>query len=147
MNTLRKLSIITVIAVLALLLLASMMPVISSEGLSGSSGTPDKIVLLYFHRTQRCMTCNNAEQYARDTLNTYFPDDVKSGLLSIQSIDYQQDSGMAKKYNVNMQGLKLVEYRGGQETVKDVPEIWAYVRDKVAYENYLKDLLNKELGR
>lgn len=147
MNTLRKLSLLAVIAVLVLLLLASIMPAISADSVSGSSGAPDKIVLLYFHRTQRCASCNNAEQYARDTLNTYFPDDVKSGLLSIQSIDYQQDTEMAKRYNVNVQGLKLVEYRGGQETVKDVSEIWAYVRDKNAYMNYLHDALNKELGR
>jgi hypothetical protein len=147
MNTLRKLSLLAVIPVLALLLLASIMPAISSDGVSGSSGAPDKVVLLYFHRTERCVSCNNAEQYARDTLNTYFPDDVKSGLLSIQSIGYQKDTAMAKKYNVNVQGLKLVEYRGGQETVKDVPEVWTYVRDKNAYMNYLRDLLNKELGR
>jgi peroxiredoxin len=135
---------------LALLLLASVLPAISSDAISGSSsasGTPDKIVLLYFHRSERCISCNNAEQYARDTLNTYFPDEVKSGKLSIQSIDYQKDTEMAKKYNVNMQGLKLVEYRGGQETVKDLAEIWAYVRDKDAYMSYLRDTLNKELGR
>ncbi len=147
MITLKKLSLLMVIPVLALLLLASVLPAISSDGVSGASGAPDKIVLLYFHRTERCLSCNNAEQFARDTLETYFQDDVKSGMLSIQSIDYQKDTEMAKKYNVNMQGLKLAEYRGGQETVKDVPEIWAYVRDKNAYMNYLRDLLNKELGR
>jgi hypothetical protein len=135
---------------MALLLLASILPAISSDTVSGTSTTssaPERIELLYFHRTDRCVSCNNAEQYARDTLNTYFPDEVKSGKLSIQSIDYQKDTEMAKKYNVNVQGLKLVEYRGGQETVKDVSEIWAYVRDKNAYMSYLRDVLNKELGR
>jgi hypothetical protein len=135
---------------MALLLLASILPAISSDTVSGTSTTssaPERIELLYFHRTDRCVSCNNAEQYARDTLNTYFPDEVKSGKLSIQSIDYQKDTEMAKKYNVNVQGLKLVEYRGGQETVKDVSEIWAYVRDKNAYMSYLRDALNKELGR
>jgi hypothetical protein len=135
---------------MALLLLASILPAISSDTVSGTStmsSAPERIELLYFHRTDRCVSCNNAEQYARDTLNTYFPDEVKSGKLSIQSIDYQKDTEMAKKYNVNVQGLKLVEYRGGQETVKDVSEIWAYVRDKNAYMSYLRDALNKELGR
>jgi len=96
MNTLRKLSLLAIIAVLMLLLLASAAPAISVDIAGGSSGAPDKIVLLYFHRTQRCASCNNAEQYARDTLNTYFPENIKSGLLSIQSIDYQQDTEMAK---------------------------------------------------
>ncbi len=147
MNPLKKLSLVVTFVVLALLLLAFTAPAMGGDGASAPSGAPDKIVLLYFHRTERCVSCNNAEQYARDTLSTYFPDDMKSGKLSIQSIDYQKDTAAANKYNVNMQGLKLVEYRGGQETVKDVPEIWAYVRDKSAYENYLKGLLNKELER
>lgn len=118
--------------------------------ISGSldvSSTPDRIELLYFHRTDRCISCNNAEQYARDTLNAYYPDELKSGKLSIQSIDYQKDKAMAEKYNVKVQGLKLRITKGGQETVRDVPEIWVYVKDKNAYMNYLKSVLDKELGK
>jgi len=150
MTILKKISLLAIISILALLLSASVLPAISSGEISKSasvSGAPKKIELLYFHRTERCQSCNNAEQFARDTLNTYLPDEVKSGILSIQSIDYQKDTEMAKKYNVNMQGLKLKITKNGQETVKDVPEIWAYVRDKNAYMSYLRDVLNKELGR
>ena len=111
-----------------------------------SSGA-DKIQLLYFHRSERCQSCNNAEQYARDTLSQYFPDELKSGKLSIQSIDYQTDKAMAEKYGVKMQGLKLLITRDGQETVKDVPEVWALVKDKNACIGCLKSVLDKELGR
>ena len=107
----------------------------------------DKVELLYFHRTQRCVSCNNAEQYTRDTLNKYYPDELQSGRLSIQSIDYQQDKAMAEKYNVKVQGLKIVTTRGGQVNVKDVPEIWTYVQDRDAFMNFLKSVLDKELGK
>jgi hypothetical protein len=130
---------------LALILVAAAMAALSLPVVRSSS--TDGIELLYFHRTDRCQSCNNAEQYARDTLNTNFPDQLKSGTLSIQSIDYQKDRAMAEKYGVNMQGLKLKITKNGQETVKDVSEIWAYVRDKNAYMSYLQDVLNKELGR
>ena len=59
----------------------------------------------------------------------------------------QKDTEMAKKYNVNMNSLKLVITKNGQETVKDVPEIWTYVDDRNAYMSYLKGVLNTELGR
>ncbi|MCD1293943.1 hypothetical protein CUJ83_02895 [Methanocella sp. CWC-04] len=111
------------------------------------TGEPDMIELLYFHRSERCISCNDAEQYARDTLNKYFSDEVKSGKITMQSIDYQKDKEMAEKYNVKVQGLKLRIVKNGQETVKDVPEIWAYVKDKDAYMNYLRSVLDKELGR
>ena len=108
---------------------------------------PDKVELLYFHRTQRCVSCNDAEQYTRDTLNKYYPDELQSGRLSIQSIDYQQDKAMAEKYNVKVQGLKIVTTRGGQTNVKDVPEIWTYVKDRDAFMSFLKSTLDKELGK
>ncbi len=150
MTVLKKTSLLIIISVLVLLLLASVMPAVSSNVVSGQSsatGSPEKIQLLFFHRTSRCPTCINAEQYARDTLDTYYPADLKSGVLSIQSIDYQKDTEMAKKYNVNMNDLKLVITKNGQETVKDLPEIWTYVNDRNAYMNYLKGVLEQELGR
>jgi len=130
---------------LALMLVAAAMASVAVPAAQASSA--DGIELLYFHRTDRCQSCNNAEQYARDTLSTYFPDEVKSGVLSIRSVDYQKDRAMAEKYGVNMQGLKLRITENGQETVKDVSEIWAYVRDKSAYMSHLRGVLSKELGR
>jgi len=149
MTVLKKPSLLVIIPVLALLLSVSVLPAISSNGASSSasiSGSQEKIQLLFFHRTSRCTTCVNAEQFARDTLNTYFPEEMKSGALSIQSIDYQKEPEMAKKYNVNMNDLKLIITKNGQETVKDMPEIWTYVDDRNAYMNYLKGVLDKDLG-
>ncbi len=149
MTVLKKPPLLVIIPVLALLLSVSVLPAISDNGASSftsTSGSQETIQLLFFHRTSRCTTCINAEQFARDTLNTYFPEKMKSGELSIQSIDYQKEPEMAKKYNVNMNDLKLVITKNGQETVKDVPEIWTYVDDRNAYMNYLKGVLNKELG-
>ncbi len=148
MITLKKLSLIAL--VLALLLIASALPAIGGDTLSSSSstsGAPEHITLLFFHRTSRCSTCVNAEQYARDTLDTYFPAELKSGVISMQVYDYQKDTEMAKKYNANMNSLKLAITKNGQETVRDVPEIWTYVSDRNAYMSYLKGVIDKELGR
>jgi hypothetical protein len=146
----REWKILIIIAV-ALLVITACYPILTSlrgnaGAETGSSGA-DNIQLLYFHRTQRCVSCNNAEAYARETLDRYFAPELSSGKLSIQSIDYQTDKAMAEKYNVKMQGLKLLITRGGQQTVKDVPEVWALVRDKEACIGCLRDTLNKELGK
>jgi hypothetical protein len=129
-----------------MLLLATCYPVFNSLGATAQSCTAaDNVQLLYFHRTERCTSCNNAEQYTRDTLDKYFGDEIKSGKVTIQSIDYQKDKAMAEKYNVKMQGLKLVITRNGQQTVRDLPELWSYVRDRDAFMDYLKNELDKEL--
>lgn len=137
-----------IVTAIALLVAATCYPAVYSICASaGSGGGADNIQLLYFHRTQRCTSCNNAEAYARETLDRYFAPEMAAGKLSIQSIDYQTDKAMAEKYGVKMQGLKLVIGRDGQQTVKDVPELWALVRDKEACVGCLRDVLNKELGK
>jgi hypothetical protein len=108
---------------------------------------PDRVELLYFHRTDRCTSCNNAEQYTRDTLDQFYADELRSGRLSLQSIDYQKDRAMAEKYNVKVQGLKIVTTRNGQTDVLDVPGIWAYVGDRDAFISFLKPVLDKEMGK
>jgi hypothetical protein len=138
---------IIIFSAIALLVAAACYPAIYSVYSSAAGdGGADNIQLLYFHRTQRCVSCNNAEQYARETLDRYFTDDLRSGKISIQSIDYQKDKAMADQYKVNMQGLKMVTTRNGQQTVKDVPEVWALVRDKEACISCLKGVLDKEMG-
>ncbi|OPY27683.1 MAG: hypothetical protein A4E28_01880 [Methanocella sp. PtaU1.Bin125] len=140
-----KLFVMTAIALLAV---AACYPAIYSVCASAeSNGGADQIQLLYFHRTQRCVSCNNAEQYARETLDRHFADELKSGKIALQSIDYQQDRAMADQYKVNMQGLKVVTTKNGQQTVKDVPEVWALVRDKEACISCLKGIIDKELGK
>lgn len=108
---------------------------------------PDHVKLLYFHRTDRCVSCNNAEQYIRETLDKYYADEIQSGQLSMQSIDYQKDQAMTEEYNVKVQGLKVVSTRGGQTNTKDVPEIWSYVGDKDAFTGFLKSVIDKELRK
>lgn len=135
-------NLIIALAVATLLVTPCVVPIVAAQGAGA-----DNIQLLYFHRTERCQSCNNAEQFARETLDTYYPDEVKAGKLAIQSIDYQQDKAMAEKYGVKMQGLKMLITKDGQETVKDVPELWALVKDKSACIGCLKSALDKELGR
>ncbi len=120
--------------------------VIVKESVDAGSGTP-LVELLYFHRTDRCVSCNNAEQYARDTLDQYYKDEARDGKITIRSIDYQQDKALAEQYNVKVQGLKIKTTSGDQENVRDVPEIWSYVSDKDAYIDYLKSVIDQEMGR
>jgi hypothetical protein len=120
---------------------------VAVKGSVNLTGGPDKVELLYFHRTDRCTSCNSAEQYTRDTLDKYYADEVLSGRLSLQSIDYQKDRAMAEKYNVKVQGLKIITTRNGQADVLDVPGIWAYVGDRDAFMGFLKSVMDKELAK
>ena len=123
---------IIIFSSIALLVAAACYPAIYSV-YSSAAGDGARAIYSYCTSTGRSAAYHAITQreYARETLDRYFADDLYCReRLAIQSVDYQKDKAMADKYHVNMQGLKMVTTKNGQETVKDVPEVWALVRDK-----------------
>ena len=49
-----------------------------------------KIDGLYFHGTNRCKTCNLMEGYIRDVLEKSFEKEMKSGLLTFESVNVEE---------------------------------------------------------
>lgn len=141
----KKVSIALLVTVL-LLAVAGTLSLQADHSALAASG-PDRVDALYFHRTERCPTCNQVEKLARETLDANFADDLKSGKVTFQSLDYQTDKAMADKYKVKMQGLKLRVIEGGNERVVEVPELWMYAHDPLQFNKALTDAINKALGR
>lgn len=132
--------------VLSVLLMATCvsMPNVSAQT---SQGTPDHINVLLFYEKGCCSSCGDVENYVKDTLNQYYGDEVKSGMISAQVANPKKDKALADKYNVKDWSLKLVVTRNGQETVVDVPEIWMYVGNRDASISTIKNAIDKQLGR
>jgi hypothetical protein len=103
--------------------------------------------VLLFYEKGCCSSCGDVENYVKDTLNQYYGDEVKSGMISAQVANPKKDKALADKYNVKDWSLKLVVTRNGQETVVDVPEIWMYVGNRDASISTIKNAIDKQLGR
>lgn len=112
-----------------------------------AQGTPEKINALLFYEKGCCKSCEDMEDYLKDAVNQYYPNEVKSGLISAQVIDMKKDPAMVAKYNVKNWALKLVVTRNGQESVVDVPEVWMYMGNKAGAMNAIKGAIDKQLGR
>lgn len=78
----------------------------------------------YFHRTTRCETCMSIQENIQKVLDQYFVDEVKSGKLSFQIIDYEQmeDSNKINKYEVEDPTLVITKFKKGKEKTKDLTE-------------------------
>ena len=50
----------------------------------------NKIEVIDFHSTRRCMTCNAIESSTIYTLNNYFPEEMKSGTISFRTINVDE---------------------------------------------------------
>ena len=112
-----------------------------------AQGAPDHITALLFYEKGCCSSCGEMENYLTDALNQYYPNEVKSGLVSAQVVDMKKDPAMVKKYNVKNWAFKLVVTRNGQESVVDVPEVWMYMGNRDGAMNAIKNAIDKQLGR
>ena len=84
----------------------------------------DKIEVIDFHSTHRCLTCNAIELHTRYTLKTYFADELKSGKISFQviNIDKEKNFKLAEKFEASGTSLFLNVIAKGKETKIDLTE-------------------------
>lgn len=70
----------------------------------------NKVEVLYFHFTRRCMTCNNVEKVSKDAVENQFADKVKSGEVTFRSINLEEKEGetAGAKYKIDGQSLVVV---------------------------------------
>ena len=75
----------------------------------------DRIEAYYFHFTARCTTCKTIEAKAKEDLEVLYPERVKNGLITFQSLnmDEAENKLIAQKLGVSGQTLLLV--RGDQK--------------------------------
>lgn len=69
-----------------------------------------QVDVFYFHFSRRCATCLNLEKVAKESVETLYPEQVKKGEITFQSVDLDEDAGEAlgKKYNIEGQTLIVI---------------------------------------
>jgi hypothetical protein len=114
-----------------------------------SSGTADRVDVVYFHRTQRCSTCIYAEEGTRYTLETYFADELASGKVTFQSINVQDEANadIVEKYNnASYLTLCINTARDGTDHIEVVTDIWLVIGNDEAFVEIVKSKIEKSLG-
>ena len=83
----------------------------SNTEVKASADNSDKIEAYYFHFTARCTTCRTIEARAKENLETLYPNQVKQGLITFQSVNLEEASSkpLAEKLGVSGQTLLLVK--------------------------------------
>lgn len=129
---------VTAIAVLGVAtLVASMIP----QAVLAVEAPPDRVVVMYFHRTQRCPTCLKMGGYAEEAVKTGFARELDEGKVEFHFIDFQDEKNetLTKGYQVG--GPTLIVARVVENKVKDrknLTEMWTKVRDKAAFIEYVQ---------
>ena len=106
-----------------------------------SNDSSDKIEAYYFHFTARCVTCKTIEAKAKESLETLYPNQVKQGLITFQSVNLEEDSGkpLAERLGVSGQTLLLVK---GDQKINLTNEGFLYA---VAKPEKFKEIINEKV--
>ena len=125
----------------AVALLAAMLP-----GVAAAADAPaDRVVAMYFHRTQRCPTCLKMGSYSEEAVKTGFADQMKDGTVAFYYIDFQapKNAKLAKGYDVSGPALIVAKIKGKRvKEFKDLEDIWTNVADKEAFTKYVQESIS-----
>lgn len=90
------------------------------------SPLPNRVDVIYFHVNQRCPTCMCFEQRVNYVIATHFTEAISSGKLTYRVLNAQQEqnAATARKYGAVGSQLFVNTVTNGQDSIKDIQEIW-----------------------
>jgi hypothetical protein len=102
----------------------------------------DRVVVVYFHRTQRCPTCRRMGSYSEEAVTEGFAEQIKDGTVEFHNVDFQDEKNakLTKAYKVGGPTLMVVKIvKNKAVEAKNLKEIWAKNGDKDAFFKYVRE--------
>jgi hypothetical protein len=102
----------------------------------------------YFHGNFRCNNCFTIEQYSKEAIEKYFPEQLKNGKLAftVINIDQPENEHFIKEYQLYTRSLVVAEFKNGKQVKwANLTKVWDYIRDRDAFYNYVKTEIEKAL--
>jgi hypothetical protein len=115
---------------------------------NNSTGPAERVEVVYFHRTVRCVTCLRAEEWTRYTVETHFADELASDKVTLQSIDYQDEANanIVEKYDAYGSQLFINTVQDGTDHIEQATDLYPLLYSKEAFVNALKSKIEKCLN-
>jgi len=107
-----------------------------------SCDSNNKVIAYYFHGTNRCATCLTIERYSREAIEKYFSQEIREGTLEFKplNVDEPENCYYIQDYQLYTRSLVLALYKDDKQLKwKNLSEVWAYVKDKERFYQYVKD--------
>lgn len=109
-----------------------------------------KVQLIDFYGTHRCVTCEAIEANSKYTIDTYFQDEVKQGMLEFKTVDVDNKDNydIAERFEASGTALFINLIKDGQEKHIDLTE-FAFMkgREKEEFSQELKGRIIEQLAQ
>lgn len=126
--------------VLGMVFAASLAVTVPSAVLAADAPA-DRVIAMYFHRTQRCPTCLKMGSYSEEAVKTGFAKQLKDGTVAFYYVDFQNPKNAALTKGYGISGPTLIVAKISKKKVAkyvDLADIWAKVGNKKDFINYVQ---------
>jgi len=105
-----------------------------------ANAAPDTIRVVKFEPTRPCYSCTLLGNYAKETIEVYFPAEYATGKITYETVNYQdpQNIEVVRKYGASGSELFITVIRNGAEEICSANEMWGYIGNKEAYMTVFK---------
>jgi len=141
-----KRAVMVFVASVAAAVLGSLVSDVASA--AGAPKEKDRVVVMYFHRTQRCPTCLKMGTYTEEAVKSGFAREIKEGKVAFHLIDFQDDKNAAFTKAYRIEGPTLIVAKAAGTKVseyKNLDEMWTKVRDKADFTEYVQSSVKSYL--
>lgn len=111
-----------------------------------ASGT---VKVVYFHTHVRCGPCIYIETRTKYIVETYFKNEVDSGMLTYEVFDLgdKANAGIANKYQAVGSQLFINVVKGGVDNITHIQDVWMpkYLNDQDAYDELIQKKIRQAL--
>jgi len=107
---------------------------------------PDRVDVLYFHRTARCENCLKFEEYTAGVLADSLLPELENGTVTWRTVNLDDDGegAFVERYDIFESSLVLSVVDDGEEVAwSKLDGIWVFVEDEAMFRRYvLGEVLN-----
>ncbi len=117
---------------------------------SGYGQSVNKIEVIDFHSTHRCITCKAIESNTKLVLETNFEKELKDGTISFQvvNVDDENNYKFAEKFQATGTALFLNVISNGEEKQIDLTQFgFMYGKNAAEFTKRLKSRIEKQLSK
>lgn len=141
---------LTFLSLIFVLLLSSCKERSVENAVSTTDLSTNKVQLIDFYGTHRCVTCEAIEANSKFTVDTYFKDEMKQGMLEFKTVDVdaKENYKIAEQFEASGTALFINVIKDGQEKHIDLTE-FAFMkgREKEEFSQELKGRIIEQLAQ
>jgi len=109
----------------------------------------EKVEVYHFHATRQCVTCKTVGAFSEETVNAYFPNELKSGkfVFAHINVDLPENKALVDKYEAKGSSLLIGVYgKDGSFSKEEDTNVWYKIDNKTDFMNYLKGVIEQKLA-